>query len=110
MTRPERPRAWARPSEAPPGSGTATQVDLMRRLVAGQISGPRFAVDWFEARRQVLNDGERTREPFERVLLDVFYLLEDDYVIPVGLRGPGDLTDEQLTTKIRAALARLDAL
>ncbi|MGK5684787.1 hypothetical protein [Actinoplanes sp. URMC 104] len=109
MTRPERSRAWARPAEAPAGTGVATQVELMRRLVAGRLSGPQFAVGWLQARRQVLDDGERVRAPFERVLLDVFYLL-DDYVIPPELRGPDDITDEQLTGRIREAVARLDAL
>ena len=110
MTTPQpKRRAWSAPSEVEPDTGVATQLQLMSRLVAGDVSGPDFARGWLAARRQVLDSGERVREGFQRILDDVFYLL-DDYVIDPALRGPDDITDEELTDNVRDALGRLAAL
>ena len=49
----------------------------MRDLVGGKIAGPDFARAWLSARRRVLDAGERLRERFDRVLTDMFYLLDD---------------------------------
>ena len=106
--RPRR-RVWAAPSEVEPGTGVATQLELMRKLVDGEVSGPDFSYAWLDARRKTLNKGERVREKFERILDDVFYLL-DEYVEDPALREPGDITDEQLTEGVRDALERLSAL
>src|SRR3712207_8897826 len=54
---------------------------------------------------RVLDAGERVREEFDRVLTDIFYLL-DDYVIDPDLRDSGDITDEELVARVRAALNR----
>src|SRR4051812_45877777 len=90
-----RSRAWSRPSDVESGTGVAEQLNLMRQLVTGQIVAPDFATAWLSARRRELNEGERVRERFDRILTDVFYLL-DDYVMDPQLRGPDDMTDEQL--------------
>ncbi|MFS0704452.1 hypothetical protein AB6N23_08015 [Cellulomonas sp. 179-A 9B4 NHS] len=82
----------------------------MRELVGGVLDGPDFARTWFAARRRALHDGERVRGPLERVLEDVFFLLEDGYVIDPALRGPDDVTDEALVAHVRVALGRLSAL
>lgn len=101
--------AWARPSEVEPGTGVADQVRFMRELVGEQISGPDFAKSWLGARRRVLAQGERVLESFERVLTDIFYIL-DDYVIDPKLRDSEDMTDAQLQDRVREALRRLDDL
>jgi hypothetical protein len=102
-------RSWASPSEVDPGSAIAVQLELMRDLVSGKIAGPDFASAWLSARRLVLDARERVRERFDRVLTDVFYLL-DDYVIDPALRDSGDMTDEELVARVRAALNDLDSL
>jgi hypothetical protein len=102
-------RSWASPSEVDPGSAIAVQLELMRDLVSGKIAGPDFARAWLSARRLVLDTRERVRERFDRVLTDVFYLL-DDYVIDPALRDSGDMTDEELVARVRAALNDLDSL
>lgn len=102
-------RSWVSPSEVDPGSAIAAQLELMRNLVSGKITGPDFARAWLSARRRALDAGERVRERFDRVLTDVFYLL-DDYVIDPGLRDPGDITDEDLVARVREALNDLDSL
>ena len=102
-------RSWASPSDVDPGSATAAQVELMRDLVSGKIAGPDFARAWLSARRRVLDGGERVRERFDRILTDVFYLL-DDYVIDPTLRDSGDMTDEELVARVRVALNDLDSL
>lgn len=101
-----RQRAWAWPSEVPAGTGVADQVVLMQRLVEGEIAAPDFATSWLGARRRILADGERVREAFERVLTDVFYLL-DDYVIDPELRDSDDMSDAQLVRQVQEALRRL---
>lgn len=102
-------RAWSNPSEVEPGTGVAEQLDLMRRRVHAQISAPDFARAWLAARRRILAEGERVREQFDRILTDVFYLL-DEYAIDPELRDAGDMTDEDLVQKIRSALRNLDTL
>jgi hypothetical protein len=81
----------------------------MNELAAGRISCPDFARSWLAARRVVLDDGERVRESFDRILTEVFYLL-DDYKIDPLLRGPGDMTDEELVEGVKAAIDRLGRL
>lgn len=102
-------RTWASPAEVAPGSGVATQIALMRELASGKIAGPDFARSWLAARRRVLDAGERVREKFNRMLTEVFYLL-DDYVIDPALRDVDDMTDDELVVKVRAVLDELDAL
>jgi hypothetical protein len=102
-------RSWASPSEVDPGSATAAQLELMHDLARGKIAGPDFARSWLSARRRVLDAGERVREKFDRVLTDVFYLL-DDYVIDAALRDSGDMTDDELVAKVRAALNDLASI
>jgi hypothetical protein len=104
-----RSRAWSAPSVVPRDSGTGQQIAQMEKLVAGEVSGPEFARAWLAARRQALDNAERVREPFERILYEVFYLL-DDYVIDPDLRGPHDISDKSLTQRVVAALNRLNAL
>lgn len=82
-------RTWASPAEVTSGSGVATQIELMRELADGKTAGPDFARSWLAARRRVLDGGERVREKFDRMLTEVFYLL-DDYVIDPTLRDAGD--------------------
>lgn len=97
-----RRRAWGSPSEVEPGTGVERQVMLIKQLVAGGISAPEFAREWLAARRRVLDEGERVRERFERILTDIFYLL-DDYVIDPMLRGPEDMSDEALISRVEEA-------
>jgi len=106
-----RPRqvAWASKDEVAAGSATAEQVSLMESLAAGRISAEEFAQSWLSARRRALEPRERLREPFSRILDQVFYAL-DDYVIDPGLRDADDMTDEQLHAIVREHLAELDAL
>jgi hypothetical protein len=81
----------------------------MRDLVSEKIAGPDFAKAWLSARRRVLDEGERVHGKFDRILTDVFYLL-DDYVIDPTLRDSGDMADEELVVKVHAALNALDSL
>jgi hypothetical protein len=92
-----------------PGAATAEQVDLMRQLARGGVSAPAFARAWLSARRRALDDGDRLLAAFDRILTEVFYLL-DDYVIDPALRVSDDMTDEELTRGVRAALQELDDL
>ncbi|GLY99910.1 colicin immunity domain-containing protein [Actinoplanes sp. NBRC 103695] len=106
----DRRRAWSAPSEVEAGTGVARQLRAAEELLAGRVAAPDFAREWLAGRRQALAGGERVREKFERILYDVFYVLDDDYVIDPALRGPGDLTDQQLTDRVRDAVERLRAL
>lgn len=81
----------------------------MRKLLNGDLTGPDFARTWLAARRQALDAEERVREPFQRILDAVFYLL-DDYVIDPALRVPGDISDADLTEQVAVALGRLEEL
>jgi hypothetical protein len=106
---PSRPRAWARPSEVEPGAATAEQVSLMRQLAGATISAPDFATGWLTARRRALDEGDRLRTEFDRILTEVFYVL-DEYVIDPTLRDSDDMTDEELTRSVQRALHELEAL
>jgi hypothetical protein len=106
---PPKRRAWSSPSEVAPGTGVARQLELMHELIGARISGPEFARAWLAARRRALDEKERVRERFDRILTDVFYLL-DDYVIDPSLRDAGDMTDEDLIERVRNALHDLSAL
>jgi len=81
----------------------------MRQLGSARISAPDFAKAWLAARRRALDEGDRVREDFDRILTEVFYQL-DDYVIDPTLREVGDLTDEELARRVRDALDELDSL
>jgi hypothetical protein len=81
----------------------------MRQLADGRIAAPEFAKAWLAARRRALDEGDRLRDEFDRILTEVFYQL-DDYVIDPTLRGAADLTDEELTRRVRDALDGLDSL
>lgn len=102
-------RAWASTGDVAGGSATAKQVALMESFAADAISGEDFAEAWLDARRQSLRQGERLREPFSRILDQVFYAL-DDYVIDPDLRDADDLTNEQLRRQIRGRLTELASL
>ncbi|NUP39984.1 MAG: hypothetical protein HOY76_23980 [Streptomyces sp.] len=101
--------AWASKRDVAAGSATAEQVSLMESLVNNRVSGEEFARSWLSARRRALELHERLREPFSRILDQVFYAL-DDYVIDPGLRDEDDMTNEQLRAIVRQHLAELDAL
>jgi hypothetical protein len=106
---PRKPRSWRRPSEVDANAATAEQVDLMRQLVDARIPAPEFAKAWLAARRRALDEGDRLRDEFDRILTEVFYQL-DDYVIDPTLRAEGDLIDEELARRVRKALNGLDSL
>lgn len=103
---PRQPRAWATPDEVPEKSGVGEQIRHMRVFVAGHESGAEFARGWLAGRRSALAGGERIRAPFERILDDVFYVLEE-YVIDPDLRDPDDMSDVELADQIRSAVQRL---
>ncbi|MEV7198274.1 colicin immunity domain-containing protein [Streptomyces sp. NPDC093510] len=101
--------AWATKNDVADGSAIAEQLALMESFVADAISGEEFAVAWLDARRRSLRLQERLREPFSRVLDQVFYAL-DDYVIDPDLRDADDMTNEQLRAQVRQHLSDLDSL
>ncbi|WP_322751132.1 MULTISPECIES: colicin immunity domain-containing protein [unclassified Frankia] len=101
-----RRRVWSSPSEVDPGTGIARQLELMHELIEAKMSGPEFAHAWLAARRHALDEKERVRERFDRILTDVFYLL-DDYVIDPSIRDSDDMTDEELVGRVRNALCDL---
>ncbi|WP_371785160.1 hypothetical protein [Streptosporangium subroseum] len=94
------------PAEVAPGSGVAEQLSLMGALARGELPAAAFAPAWLAAHRRALTGGERVRDALERALLDVFYALED-YAADPSLREPGDLSDEELTSRVRASLGAL---
>ncbi|MFF2364401.1 colicin immunity domain-containing protein [Streptomyces sp. NPDC058122] len=104
-----REAAWASKRDVAAGSATAEQVSLMESLGAGRISAEEFARSWLAARRRALDLRERLREPFSRILDQVFYAL-DDYVIDPGLRDADDMTDEELQTIVCGHLSELESL
>ncbi len=77
----------------------------MTAFVGDEISAPHFAQSWLAARGRALQQHERLRERFSRILNEVFYALED-YSIDPKFREEGDLTDAQLKEVVRNALAR----
>jgi hypothetical protein len=81
----------------------------MRQLAGTRIPAPEFAKAWLAARRRALDEGDRLRDEFDRILTEVFYQL-DDYVIDPRLREAGDLTDDELARRVRDALNELDSL
>ncbi len=101
--------AWGAPSQVAPGTNTARQLELMRRYVAGDISGPEFRRAWLQARTNALIAGERVAGRFERILHDVFYAL-DEYVPDPEIRCPRDLDDHLLWGIVNDALLRLEEL
>ncbi|MEU0463479.1 colicin immunity domain-containing protein [Amycolatopsis sp. NPDC006131] len=105
---PARP-VLASPSEVEPGSALAEQVRLMESFAEGSIAAPDFARAWLTARRRRPRPEQLLDEPFERLLAEVFFLLED-YVIDPALRDPGDLTDEDLLHGVQAVVQRLRLL
>ena len=109
VNRPDRPRAWGSPAETPERSGAGKQIQHMRVLVDGRESGPDFARGWLAARRASLAAGERLRAPLQRILDDVFYVLEE-YVIDPDLRDDEDMSDDELSAQVRAAVERLERL
>ncbi|WP_431910694.1 hypothetical protein, partial [Amycolatopsis thermoflava] len=105
---PARP-VLASPRDVEPGSALAEQVRLMESFAEGSIAAPDFARAWPAARRRRPHPKELLDEPFERLLAEVFFLLED-YVTDPGLRDPGDLTDEGLRHGVQAVVQRLRLL
>ena len=99
-------REWASGQDVEPGSGVADQLALMTSLVAGEISAQSFAPAWWDAWRRERDGGERTRGALGEALHGIFFVLED-YAADPSLREPGDMTDEELVAKVRAALALL---
>ncbi|MFF4418362.1 hypothetical protein ACFYY8_38035 [Streptosporangium sp. NPDC001559] len=96
------------PDRMAPGSGVAEQLALMRSLARGEMSAAAFMPAWLAARRHALTEGEHVPDPVDRVLTDVFYDLED-YTADPDLREPGDMSDGELTSRVRAALDKLGA-
>lgn len=114
VTRPDpadepRPRAWARPAAVDPESHIARQLELINTLIARSITGPDFARAYLAERRESLNAGERLREAFDRALNEVFYAIED-YVIDPEMRDAGDMTDDDLISRVTAAHTLLQQL
>ncbi|MEU7854270.1 hypothetical protein [Nonomuraea sp. NPDC049141] len=103
---PPRHPSASTPAEVAPGTGVAEQLALMRALACGDLPAASFAPAWLAARRRSLEEGDRVRDGLERALLDVFYALED-YTADPDLREPGDLSDEELTARVRESLAGL---
>lgn len=101
-------RVWATTRQVPVDSAVGRQVAAMQSLAEDACTGTEFAVAWLAARRESLEAGERTRDPLDRALLDVFYAVEE-YPIDPTLREPGDTTDSELKTVVVAALALADA-
>jgi len=81
----------------------------MLTFASGDEAGPEFARGWLAGRRAALGAGERVRAPFQRILDDVFYVLED-YVIDPELRDDDDMSDDDLLTHVRAAVERMERL
>ncbi|MEU9886861.1 colicin immunity domain-containing protein [Sphaerisporangium sp. NPDC051011] len=94
-------------AEAAPGSGIGEQLALMRALVRGGVTAPAFQSAWLAARRRALEEAERAGGAVEQALEDAFWAVED-YVADPALRDPGDLDDDQMTTRIHDVLTRLD--
>lgn len=90
-------------------TATAQQISLLHSLTSGEIAGPQFAQEWLEARRTAMNAGERVIDPLASLLDEVFATLED-YSSSPDLWEPGDLTDAELTERIRELLERIDSL
>ncbi len=103
---PPRRMAPSAPDRIAPGSGVAEQLALMRSLTRGDMPAGAFAPAWLAARRRALIEGDRVPDAVDRVLTEVFYDLED-YAADPSLREPGDLSDGELTSRIRAALDEL---
>lgn len=101
--------AWVSARDVSAGSATAEQLSLMESVAADRISAEEFARSWLAARRRALHLRERLREPFSRVLDQVFYAL-DDYAVDPGLRDADDMTNEELRAIVRAHLAELHSL
>ncbi|WP_327735906.1 hypothetical protein OG749_21020 [Streptomyces nojiriensis] len=80
----------------------------MRRLSRAEIAPERFAVQWLDARRKALNEGERVGEHLDRALHQVFYAL-DAYPIDPALREDGDTTDAELLGIVDRTLEWIDA-
>ncbi|SFJ02271.1 self-protective colicin-like immunity [Amycolatopsis sacchari] len=87
--------------------GLAEQVELIRRLVAGDLGPEEFAGRWLAARRRALEAGERVPLPLERLLDEVFFAVED-YVPQPELRDPGELSGPQLVERVRAVAGRVE--
>lgn len=97
--------AWAHARNVPDGTATSQQVCLVRDFTAGAIGGADFARGWLNARRAAQESGERLREPLLSAFQQVFLLLED-YSIDPALKGPTDLSDQELRDAVRKSMAR----
>ncbi len=98
----------ASPGDVDPCSVLAGQIRLMEAFASGEVAAPDFARRWLAARRARPRE-ELLGEDFERLLLEVFYLL-DDYVIDPELRESGDPTDDDLLKGVQGILQRLRLL
>ncbi|MEU3224455.1 hypothetical protein ABZ695_15005 [Streptomyces sp. NPDC006976] len=97
--------AWAHARNVPDGTATSQQVRLVRDFTAGAIGGTDFARGWLNARRAAQESGERLREPLLSAFQQVFLLLED-YSIDPALKGPTDLSEQELRDAVRKSMAR----
>ncbi len=102
-------RAWGKPKDVPDESGVGLQIRHMLTFARREEAGPDFARGWLAGRRAALDAGERVRAPLQRILDDVFDVLED-YVIDPNLRDDDDMSDDELSTYVRAALDRMERL
>ncbi|RSS84604.1 hypothetical protein EF919_38630 [Streptomyces sp. WAC02707] len=94
-------RAWSAPSAVAPDSAAARQLRLLADFTSGRITAPAFALAWHPARRASRANGERLRSPLSDLFDGVFVLLED-YTPDPSLREPGDLSDTELLTAVKA--------
>ncbi|KQR10452.1 hypothetical protein [Cellulomonas sp. Leaf334] len=94
----------------PENTGVGRQIAALRSFVAGSITGAELESVWFAGRRLAMAQGERVRQPFERMLDDVFFILEDEYCGDPALRGPEDLSDGAMQVRLESELDRLAAL
>ncbi|WP_137034811.1 hypothetical protein [Streptomyces albus] len=101
--------AWVTPEAVEPGSHTARQIGLMRELAARNIDPYEFSTSWFTERRAAAQDGERAHKHLARIL-DLVFTTLDDFPHTPDLAEPGDLTEDELTRRIRRFLEEIDAL
>lgn len=107
---PHREKVWGSLRDIPANSGIGLQIQHMRDVVSGTENGAEFARGWLAGRRLALSSDERVRPPFERILDDLFFILEDSYSIDPEFRDDSDLTESELVAHVAECLNRLESL
>jgi hypothetical protein len=100
---------WSAPADVPPGSAVGRQLDLMAAFAGGALGTEQFSTDWLAARRSARGAGERLGDRFRSVLDDVFYAL-DEFDPDPAHRPAGAMSEDDLITRVRSALAELRGL